>query len=415
MASLAVVLPAEAQIPHGSTMTGSVVEGEDFVVYEGDGDVASFAGILAELDGSEAVLVGESHDDAVGHAVEAQLLVRAAQRYGAMAAGTGERPVVLSLEMFERDVQYILDEYLAGLITEDQFLESARPWERYRSDYRPMVEFARAHGIPVVAANAPRRYVNRVTRLGPSSLGALSPAARRFLPELPYPGPSEAYRAEWDALMGRMMAPDEEAPPAGVESGPVPGDDGGDGDAGDAPPAGAEAAGVHATDSAGVHGTDSAPVHPEPPTRPMPPGHPLPPEHPPLDGTGPVSSTDEPASPHAAPPSSAPGGHGMTYALDAQALWDAAMGEAVVEVLERRPGAIVLHLSGAFHVARGTGIPERIEDYRPDTRTLTVVLRPVEDALAWEPEEHEGLADYVILTREPAEASPHGTGGGTGG
>jgi hypothetical protein len=338
-----------------------------------------------------------------------------------MADGMGERPVVLSLEMFERDVQYILDEYLAGLITEDQFLESARPWERYRTDYRPMVEFARAHGIPVVAANAPRRYVNRVTRLGPSSLEALSPAARRFLPELPYPGPSEAYRAEWDALMGRMMAPDEDVPPAGAESGPVPGGDAGDGsdgdagDAGDAPSAGAEAAGVHATDSTDVHGTDSAPVHPEPPTRPMPPGHPLPPEHPPLDGSGQASSTGEPASPHAAPASAAPGGHGMTYALDAQALWDAAMGEAVVDALARRPGALVLHVSGAFHVARGTGIPERVQDYRPDTRTLTVVLRPVEDALAWEPEEHEGLADYVILTREPGDASPEGTRGGAGG
>jgi uncharacterized iron-regulated protein len=106
------------------------------------------------------------------------------------------------MEMFETDVQTILDEYLAGLITEEHFLDDARPWDRYERDYRPLVEFARVHGLPVVAANAPRRYVNRASRLGRESLEDLPAQARAHLPPLPYPEPSEAYREEWDALMG---------------------------------------------------------------------------------------------------------------------------------------------------------------------------------------------------------------------
>jgi uncharacterized iron-regulated protein len=118
----------------------------------------------------------------------------------------GDRTVVLSLEMFERDVQPVVDEYLADLITESHFLSSARPWEDYETRYRPMVEFARAHGLDIVAANAPRRYVNRASRLGRDSLASLPSTARAWLPPLPYPEGSTDYRAEWDALMGPAAA-----------------------------------------------------------------------------------------------------------------------------------------------------------------------------------------------------------------
>lgn len=175
-------------------------EGHDFVVYTAAGERASIAAIVAAMEGSEAVLVGEEHNDPVTHRVQALLLERAVAEHGA------RRPVVLSLEMFERDVQHVVDEYLADLITEDHFLRSSRPWDNYAPDYRPMVEFARERGLAVVAANAPRRYVNRASRLGRESLEALGPEARRHLPPLPYPEASPAYQAEWDALMGPAMA-----------------------------------------------------------------------------------------------------------------------------------------------------------------------------------------------------------------
>jgi uncharacterized iron-regulated protein len=219
--------------PHGATTPGPTpgpaapepepraVEGETFHVYTGDGEPASLDDVVAAMAEHEAVLVGEEHNDDVTHLVQADLLRHAYTTYAAGAGGPlpeghppvprGEgRPVVLSLEMFERDVQYVVDEYLEGLITEDHFLRSARPWENYAEHYRPMVEFARVHGVPVVAANAPRRYVNRASRLGRDSLFALGPTARRYLPPLPYPEPSQAYREEWDAVMGdaaRHMSP----------------------------------------------------------------------------------------------------------------------------------------------------------------------------------------------------------------
>ena len=88
-----------------------------------------------------------------------------------------------------------------------------------------------------------------------------------------------------------------------------------------------------------------------------------------------------------------------------QALWDAAMGHGVTTALTEHPGSLVLHMAGSFHVAHGTGIPERIADYRPGTKVLSIVMEAVEDIDAWDDEEHEGLGDYVILTQKPT--NPH--------
>lgn len=314
----AVLLPSPARAQHPSMdSTDVVTEGRDFRVYDGKGHSKSFAEVVAAMAKADAVLVGETHDDVVGHGVEDQIFMRGAQRVGAVGdQADGHRLAILSMEMFERDVQYIVDEYLQDLITEDQFLKSSRPWDRYNTDYRPMVEFAKAHDLPVVAANAPRRYVNRVSRLGPASLDALSALAKSYLPALPYPGPSKEYTAQWNALMADMMG--------GMQA---------------------------------------------PPSQPS---------------------------------------HDMSNALQAQALWDAAMGGAVADALNAHPGALVVHYAGSFHVQKYTGIPERVRDYRPGTKILTVVMEPAEDIDGWTDDEHKGLGDFVILTKKPTTTADSG-------
>ena len=95
------------------------------------------------MDGADAVLVGEIHTDPVGHWVEAELVRRALGRFDIGEESGALRPMALSMEMFERDVQEVVNEYMADLITESQFMSSARPWEFYATDYRPMVESPR--------------------------------------------------------------------------------------------------------------------------------------------------------------------------------------------------------------------------------------------------------------------------------
>lgn len=168
-------------------------------IFTSAGEPATMDQIIAAASASDVVFLGEFHDDAVGHAFQFEVFQRAVNDLGT------KRPITLSLEMFERDVQIVLDEYLRGQITEDHFLRSSRPWGNYKADYRPLVELAREKSLPVIAANAPRRYVNMVSRSGREALSALTPEAKSWLAPLPYAEASVAYSNKFKALMGSSM------------------------------------------------------------------------------------------------------------------------------------------------------------------------------------------------------------------
>jgi uncharacterized iron-regulated protein len=180
------VLAASAQI----TLTDQM-----YRVYDGQGNPATVDAIVKAMSANDAVFLGEQHDDPVAHAIEAELFRRAVSAY------SPGRKVALSMEMFERDVQIVVDEYLSGLISEQHFLLSSRPWPNYKTDYRSLVELAKEKHLDLVAANAPRRYVNMVSRNGRDSLNALSPEAKAWLAPLPYPEPSDAYKTKFNNLM----------------------------------------------------------------------------------------------------------------------------------------------------------------------------------------------------------------------
>ena len=168
-----------------------------FAVLDARGHRADLNAVCDALADADVVFLGELHDDATAHALELELL--------AWAAGPSrERPAVLALEMAETDVQTVLDEYLAGLVDERDWRAASRPWSNYETDYRPLVEFAKANGVPVVATNAPGRYVRLVSRRGGLDvLDSLSAEARAWLPPHVAP-PSEALADTFADLMGGM-------------------------------------------------------------------------------------------------------------------------------------------------------------------------------------------------------------------
>ena len=179
-----------------STTMLAQVPTEKFKVFTGKGQPSSIEVIMSSLAGVDVIFLGEFHDDAVAHAIQLEIYKRAIEQYGA------KRRVTLSLEMFERDVQTVVNEYLAGQISENHFLLSSRPWPAYKTDYRPLIELAKEKKLAVIAANAPRRYVNMVSRNGRDSVNGLSKEAKAWLAPLPYAEPSEAYSKKFKALMG---------------------------------------------------------------------------------------------------------------------------------------------------------------------------------------------------------------------
>jgi uncharacterized iron-regulated protein len=131
----------------------------------------SFDQLIEVASKADVVFFGEQHDDPATHSAEAAILA---------AIGTRRGNVTVTLEMFERDVQPLLDQYLAGTISEKNFLDGSRPWDRYPTDYRPMIELARVHGWPVIAGNVPRRIASAVSKKGLATLDTMSKVDRAY-------------------------------------------------------------------------------------------------------------------------------------------------------------------------------------------------------------------------------------------
>lgn len=187
-----------------ATLSAEDISEKHYRIYRPDGSPATLDEIAQAIRRTTVSFLGEQHNDPVAHHLEAGIVKL-----------VHDSTLALSLEMFETDVQFVLDEYLAGFITEAHLISSARAWSNYKTDYKPLIEFARENKMPVIAANAPRRYVNRVSRLGMASLFDLPESARRYLPPLPYAKASEAYAAKFHKVMeeARRRQPPSSTPP----------------------------------------------------------------------------------------------------------------------------------------------------------------------------------------------------------
>jgi uncharacterized iron-regulated protein len=179
-----------------TTLTFGQAKEATYRIFDGKGNPSSLDKIIETAGQNDVIFLGENHDDTTAHALQLQIFKAVIEKYGK------ERKVALSMEMFERDVQTVVNEYLTNLISESHFLLSSRPWNNYKQDYRPLVEVAKEQKMPVIAANAPRRYVNMVSRGGRDSLTALSPEAKKWLAPLPYNQASQKYSDKFKALMG---------------------------------------------------------------------------------------------------------------------------------------------------------------------------------------------------------------------
>ncbi|PWQ97482.1 ChaN family lipoprotein [Leucothrix arctica] len=88
--------------------------------------------------------------------------------------------MILSMEQFERDQQEILDLYLDNKIGERHLITKAPTWNNYKASYRPLVEYAKQHKMPVIAANAPGDIIRCIGKTGSKYLDKL-PAKKRQL------------------------------------------------------------------------------------------------------------------------------------------------------------------------------------------------------------------------------------------
>ncbi len=134
-----------------------------------------FGSMIDELAKADFVYVGE------GHTTEAHHLAQL--RIAEQLLGRG-RLRAIGMEMFQRRFQPVLDEYTQGRIGEAEMLERTEYKKRWGYDYalyRPILEFARARRLPVIALNVEAEISAAVRKGG---LDALTEEQRRSLPAL---------------------------------------------------------------------------------------------------------------------------------------------------------------------------------------------------------------------------------------
>jgi uncharacterized iron-regulated protein len=129
--------------------------------------------VLEDLGRSQVVYLGETHDDADDHQKQLELIQALYRRKPNLA---------IALEMFQRPAQPLLDQYLAGTLSEAELQQQSEydqrwgfPWEYYA----PILRFAKARKLRLIALNVPSEITRKVAQDG---LEGLTSSDRQWIP-----------------------------------------------------------------------------------------------------------------------------------------------------------------------------------------------------------------------------------------
>lgn len=160
-----------------ATLVATAQDKQAYRVFDSKGKESDYAQLLKQSKKADVVFFGEQHNNPISHWLQIEL----AQDLEKETSGK----LIMGAEMFERDNQAILNEYLAGQISSKNFEEEARIWDNYATDYKPLVELAKSKKLPFIATNVPRRYANMVYKQGLESLNPLTSEAKSWIAPLP--------------------------------------------------------------------------------------------------------------------------------------------------------------------------------------------------------------------------------------
>ena len=178
-------------------MNLAILSAEEYrIVDSRTGKTLSLQQMANELKKYDLIFFGEYHDNTTLHKLERELLPLLDTK----------RELILSLEMFERDVQSDLDAYIEGWLTEDEFLAKSRPWSNYKDDSRPLIEYAKQKKLTVIAANIPRSIAGKMARTGPDFTDTLPEEDKKWLPnKISYP--DDSYKKAFLETLENMHSP----------------------------------------------------------------------------------------------------------------------------------------------------------------------------------------------------------------
>jgi len=158
-------------------LPGITAQKPAYLIFNEKGKEVPYKKMLNGVAGADVILFGELHNNPIAHWLQFELSKDLYELKGSS--------LVMGAEMFETDGQLIMDEYFSGIITGKKFEEEMRLWNNYKTDYKPLLEFAKDSGLKFIATNIPRRYANVVYNHGLDTLLYLSEEAKSYMMPLP--------------------------------------------------------------------------------------------------------------------------------------------------------------------------------------------------------------------------------------
>lgn len=166
------------------------------IIRKGDGSgVASWDDVVADMASADVVLFGEMHGHPLGLAVAQELwediLVHSPT-------------AVLTMEFYERDQQIHVDDYLSSVTDRAKFDKACGKTPKSNPPgHIRMIDAAKEADRPVLAGNAPRRYVSMARKQGFESLEALG-ASQQAMFVIPIGDREGGYQDRFLELMSGM-------------------------------------------------------------------------------------------------------------------------------------------------------------------------------------------------------------------
>ena len=149
---------------------------EAYKLYNNKGKEIKFSRMIDQLEDVDVVLFGELHNNSMNHWLELQVV---------KAIFEQKKEIQLGAEMFEADDQLVIDEYFNDMHKESNFEKEVKLWSNYKTDYKPLINFAKSNKLDFIATNIPRRYASMVSKDGFEVLDELNKEAKQYVAPMP--------------------------------------------------------------------------------------------------------------------------------------------------------------------------------------------------------------------------------------
>jgi uncharacterized iron-regulated protein len=149
-----------------------------YQIYNQKEKKVDFGKMISELSKYDVVLFGEHHNNAVNHWLQLETTKALYQKKNGQ--------ITLGAEMFERHQQEALTSYLTNKTDDKTFQSSTNLWQNYKTDYKPLVDFAKDKKLPFIATNVTRKFASYVSKNGLASLDTIADTDKKYIAKLPF-------------------------------------------------------------------------------------------------------------------------------------------------------------------------------------------------------------------------------------